>query len=235
MRRLVLLLAAAAIAPVASIDAQVFNLSPSDGGGNWLVKCTVIANDAPPTGPCNGAFTTATRVTATPGGWTTVPVVGPAGNAYYISEFADASIWPDSPNENPHYLYTFETTFDVTNPGVADQLLLNALWLDNYWVGWSLNGGAFSAAGISPNPQAPNGENWETPFSLALNGNLFVPGENTLQLQIEGNGRTDGLLVQGTYETAGNPKDVTPEPGTMSLLGTGLVAMVGARRRRRKV
>ena len=217
MRRLVLLVAAAAIAPVASMHAQIFNLSPSDGGGNWLVKCTVIATDAPPVGPCNGVFTTATRVTATPAGWTTVPVAGPGGNAYYISEFADASIW----------------TFDVTDPGAADQVLLNALWLDNYWVGWSLNGSAFSAAGISPSPQGPNGENWETPFSLALNGNLFVPGENTLQIEIEGNGRTDGLLVQGTYQTAGSTKEVTPEPSTMALFATGLVGMLGARRRRR--
>ena len=233
MRKFGFVLAAAGLVPCASVRAQVFNLSPSDGGSNWSVKCTVIATDSPPTGPCNGVYGPATRVTATPAGWTSVPMAGPAGDAYYISEFASASVWGGSPNENPHYEYTFKTTFNVTDPGIADQLNLGAFWLDNYWVGWSLNGSAFSPTGISPDPLDPNGKNWETPFELALNGNLFNPGENTLELRIQGNGRTDGILVQGTYEISGTTQSVTPEPAAMTLIATGLVGMAGLGRRRK--
>lgn len=234
MRKSLVLLALAATAPAVALHAQS-NLSPTDAGGNWQVKCTVIANDAPPTGPCNGVYSTATRVTASPAGWSPVPIAGPNGNAYYISEEADASIWGDSPNETPHYEYTFKTTFDGFAGTAAGVLDLSVLWLDNYWVGWSLNGSAFSALGITPPPAAPNGSNWTIPFSLSLTGLTFAAGTNTIEFRIQGNGRTDGFLAQGTYDLPGaGTQSVVPEPATMTLLASGLVAMAGAKRRRRK-
>ena len=204
MRRASLSFALAVLYPLAVGQAQTYNLSPTDAGSAWQVMCTVIAVDAPPTGPCNGSFANAARVTATPGGWASVPVAGPLGNAYYISPLASASIWGASPNENPHYEYTFRTTFTVF-AGVLQSVNLNAFWLDNYFGGWSLNGGAFSMAGLTPSALPPNGANWTIPFQLAISGAGFVTGTNTLDIRIQGNGRTDGILAQGTYTTLDIP------------------------------
>ncbi len=226
-------LAAALMLPLASAQAQTYDLFPTDGGGNWQVKCTLIMVDNPPTGPCNGVFANALRVTAAPGGWASVPVAGPAGNAYYISPYASASIWANAPNENPHYEYTFRTTFSVF-AGVLQSIDMNVFWFDNYFAGWSLNGSAFSMAGINPPPLAANGANWMTPFQVMLPGTGFVNGVNTLEFRIHGNGRTDGLLAQGTY-TVDPPMSAVPEPGAMILVATGLMGLVVAQRLRRKV
>jgi hypothetical protein len=228
MRNLTAILALAVLSPLASTQAQTFNLFPTDGGANWQVKCTVIAVDAPPVGPCNGVYSNAVRVTATPGGWASVPVAGPAGNAYYIAPLASASIWGDNtPNENPHYEYTFKTTFNVDffDPAYAN-VALNVFRLDNYFGGWSLNGSGFSTTGITPGPLGANGGNWETPFQLLIPGSGFVNGLNTLEIRIQGNGRTDAILAQGTYTTV-------PEPGTVFLVSAGLAACAVITRRRR--
>jgi hypothetical protein len=58
---------------------------------------------------------------------------------------------------------------------------------------------------------------------------------NTLTFVVEGDGTTDGLLV-GTAAGANEPPVIVvppttvPEPATMALMLTGLVALGGARR-----
>lgn len=229
MVKKILALAALVASPLMGASGQTFDLFPTDGGSNWQVSCTVLGADSPPTGPCNGVYSNATRVTATPGGWASTPVAGPAGNAYYISTDPSASIWGNSPNENPHYEYTFKTKFNVSafDPGTAS-LNLNVFRLDNYFVGWSLNSGLFSSLGISPGPLPPNGSNWTTPFQLNISNAGFNVGENTLELRIQGNGRTDAILAQGTYSYT----TTVPEPSTLVLLVAGLGALGFARRRR---
>ena len=235
MRLSRLALAAAAVLSASSAGAQSIPLTAtgSDVTGGldnaWQVQCTQLVGAG--SAACGSAamFTSAVVVTASPGGWTAVPT---AGGARYISVAPSASAG-GAVGENPRYQYTFRTTFDLTglNP-VGASLTLTNFWLDNYWVGYSLNGAALASGGMDPVPAAPNGANWNRPFTLTIDDG-FQSGVNTLDLVITGNGATDGILVEGII-TSGTIT-ATPEPATLVLVGSGF-AVVGvvARRRRRQ-
>ncbi len=219
-------LSAALSVGAASAGAQSFTATGSnvDGAGNdltWSVSCVEV-NGVWGNSGCSSTPTFAKLVTATPGGWTSTPTNG----ASYISVLPSGSIG-GSNGEDARYQYTFSTTFSLgaLNPG-SSTLVLDTFWFDNYWVGYRLNGGDLVSGGIDPEPLPPNGENWTRPYTLTIGG--LQAGDNTLELVIQGNGATDGILAAGTITA-------TPEPGTVLLLGTGLVgvAFVGRRRRQR--
>jgi hypothetical protein len=158
-------------------------------------------------------------VTATPAGWQTVPV---NGNAYYISVSQSASIWSATPDEQPHYQYLFSTNFDVgSNVSAID---FTEFAFDNYWMGGTLNGHAIS---ISPSPLPPTGNNWVGIFHLTAADGLNAGGNNVLDLTVQGNGRTDGILVTGYHEST------VAEPNSLALLGTGIIGLIPMIRRRR--
>jgi len=236
MRTLRTSLTAAALALTASAaGAQTLPLTAtgSDVTGGldnaWQVQCTQLVGVG--SAACGSAslFTSAVVVTASPAGWTPVPT---AGGARYIS-VAESGTAGGAVGENPRYQLTFRTTFDMTglNP-VGASLTLTNFWLDNYWVGYSLNGAALANGGMTPTPQDPNGENWMTPFTLTIDGG-FQAGVNTLDLVILGNGSTDGILVEGVLTSGAIT--TTPEPATFVLVASGIAAVgVVARRRRRE-
>ena len=230
MRTLRTSLSAAALALTASVaGAQTVPLtatgSNTTGGldNAWQVQCTQLVGSG--SAACGSAalFTSAVVVTASPAGWTSVPT---AGGARYISVDASGSAG-GAVGETPRYEYTFRTTFDLTglNPA-GTTLTLTNFWLDNYWVGYRLNGGALLAGNMSPSPLPPNGENWTHPFTLTIDEG-FQAGVNTLELVITGNGATDGILVEGMITS-------TPEPATLVLVASGFAVVGGVARPRRR-
>ena len=222
--------------------AQTINLSPTDNSTQWKVACTTTApglvDDGQPVGPCNGTFTNALRVSPDAGGWIGTPL----GSSHWISKYSSGSIWSGAPNENPHYQYTFRTYIDLaTINSNTLAISLSAFHFDNYWIGWSVNGSTLSAMGITPPPMAPNGMNWQTPFTLnAISSNWnALSSDNYLDIVVSGNGRTDAMLAVGSLTVMDNQSPplneldiqgnldplVTPEPGSFILLGGGLTLL----------
>lgn len=168
----------------------------------------------------SGVWNSATRITATPGGWAGVPT---AGGAHYIGAVASGSVEPPSPNnELENFTYTFRTSFDLGGYTGPVSVSLSTFLLDNYWVGWSFDGSSFNAGGITPTPVAPTGNNWTSEFQLTAQGDY----QDYFYLRITGNGRTDGILAEGAVSV--------PEPDTVILLLSGLlgICLIGIRRRR---
>lgn len=223
-----------ATAPV-SLAAQAFagtGIASNVSGGvdtRWQVSCRALSGSQLAAAPCNSTtaspFAQASVITAAPGGWAAVPL-GTNG-VRYIGALPSGSVG-NSVGENAAYEYTFRTTFFVdANDLAGAQLELNPMRIDNYWMGFTLNGGALQTGAITPTPLPPNGGNWTTTFSMLINSG-FVAGVNTLDITLRGNGQTDGLLVDGRM-------NVVPEPSTYALMATGLVGLVGVARRRRNV
>jgi len=222
----------AAIAPL-SLAAQAFagtGIASNVVGGldtRWQVSCRALSATRLGGAPCGSttasAFASAPVIWAAPGGWASVPLG--INGVRYIGAVPSGSVG-NSRGEDASYEYTFRTTFSIAAEDLMGaQLELEPLRIDNYWVGFVLNGGALQPGAVSPTPLGPNGGNWTTPFSLIINSGLQA-GVNTLDLVISGNGQTDGILLDGRV-------NVVPEPSTYVLMATGLLGLGGIVRRRR--
>lgn len=55
---------------------------------------------------------------------------------------------------------------------------------------------------------------------------------NTLSFTIQGDGQTDGMILNP--DAGGELTEIVPEPATMTLLATGLIGMAGSSIRRRR-
>lgn len=226
-------LAAALVAIVPSIASAQINATglgaPGTADPNWQVKCEILV-----VGVTNPAcserddFAPAIISAANPGGWANDPLA--PTNARYIG-LTESNTIGGNQGENPRYRYTFRTTVTIPDFAAYTQLVLDPLWLDNYWVGFAINEGPINTL-LRPldaqgNPTvAPNGNNWNRRFTLVIPEGSFNQGANTLDIIVDGNGLTDGLLVAGRL-------NVVPEPSTYALMATGLAGLATLARRRR--
>jgi len=213
--------AALALTSIAS-EAQVLNTGLGVGpiDANWTVKVTEIAN------PANVLY---------------------QGNAFFISPIP--SVWQDNsaptynwigarrdgnlPGGNGTsiaYRYTFTTNL------LGSSTIVGSMGWDNKLVGFSFDGGAnTSLYGNNPADfdefgfcRTTDGEFDNKPQPTCTRSFTVSPTQNatTFSVVIDGDLRTDGLLIR-------NASTTVPEPSTYALMVAGLAGIFGVSRRRR--
>ena len=126
----------------------------------------------------------------------------------------------------PAGTYSYTTTFNT----VAGNTYTGSIWLladdtaNVLFNGQSLN--TFVGLG-SDNKCADTGPNCTTPTLVILPSSFFVAGVNTLEFDLTQTIASAGLDFYGS--ATGSP---IPEPGTLFLLGTGLIGSAGLLMRR---
>jgi len=160
----------------------------------------------------------------------------------FSNSFANAYMWASpgwisntpSGNNPPGFsglrYFDFRQTFDLTGFDAATAILSFQWGCDDVPAGWpvmtpyfTLNGGAAQGLGTCGNYTYGN--------TVNLTG--FQSGVNTLDFFVQGNGQTDGLELQ-TQSISATPITTTPEPATLALFGTGLIAVLGVGRARKR-
>lgn len=130
-------------------------------------------------------------------------------------------------------VYTvFRRSFDLTGYDLSTVGIGGTWRAADGIVGAFLNGNLlFSSRAMIGADQ--NVANWlaDNPFLVALGSSYLVDGVNTLEFQMETlNDVFDGLYLDATVV---GQVTATPEPSSLALVATGLLAIVGAARRRR--
>lgn len=105
--------------------------------------------------------------------------------------------------------YTYTLTFDLTGFNPATALLAGNFGSDNSGV-LRLNGNIITSVGSGA---------FGAPTAFTMNSG-FVSGINTITVTVNNEGDPTAFFVQFTSNSVG-----VPEPGTMSLVGLGMVAL----------
>jgi hypothetical protein len=117
-----------------------------------------------------------------------------------------------------------QRTFDLTGYSLPTVSFTGNWRAADNLIGLLLNGNLIASTGGAFT------SNWDTdhPFSVTTG---FLPGLNTIEVQANSvNSLWDGLYLAGTV--SGQVVGTVPEPATVALMATGLLALAGVMRRR---
>ena len=168
-------------------------------------KWTVSCTAVISGGSCAAGPVQAAVVTSPPGVWPTLP-----GSAWISATPSGTEPGQRTADGAHNYDFVYSQSFAA----LGSSTMMRA-WTDNAFSGYSLNGGAETLLGAGTGSFSGG-----TPFTLMLG-----PGTTSVQLYSYGDGTTDGVDVAFSS---------VPEPGSMALLGTGLVGLAPMVRRRRR-
>lgn len=161
--------------------------APGQPDPAWRIRCSVLPGIQAPPCPAAG-FVPATVVSQPPSSWAL------AQSAAWISAQANASLFGVAGGERYEYIY--RVTFDLRDFDPTTVVISLEWAADDLFGGWRLNDGTFQEP-------ARGSEQWTTLKPLVITRPLarFLPGENTLDLRVTGNGATDGLLIANIVGT----------------------------------
>jgi hypothetical protein len=157
----------------------------------------------------------------------TATLVTPSDADWYGGWVADnsTSAWIayDPNNAYDNGLGNYSTTFTLTAGDVSAVSLSGAWTLDD--------SGSLYLNGTDIGDLGDGSWGGLTAFSVAAGSSDFVVGTNTLSIDITASDDyLEGVNLQGTLSDYTAPA-TTPEPGSIVLLSTGLLALVALRRK----
>lgn len=161
----------------------------------------------------------------------TSPVWAVPSSASWIGATSSSSVPGGTGDGQRRFTYVARTQFTLN---AGDQLTYTfQCTFDNYWLGLFVNGTQVGTTACGS----------DNTFSLAsaftVSPSSFMAGLNTIDFRWQGDGITDAIVIRSTATTLvpGTPgvPGVVPEPSTYALMATGMAALVGISRRRRKL
>lgn len=123
--------------------------------------------------------------------------------------------------------YTYRTTFNIQNGFDLTSLVINGRWMtDNYGSSIKLNGHALALPSL---PIGFGATNWA---NFSITQDFFQTGINTLDFVVDNAAGNSGNPTGLRVEFTSNDGTPVPEPGTVMLLGFGMLglAVYGKRR-----